>query len=82
MKRVDFTEMSLTEKGLILIKKGRHLTQIKDGDYLLNLYSIEDFFVEVYYSVFTNKVDKIEVMSDLTRIDQYIENKQKKLHLN
>ena len=51
MKRENFAEMSLVEQGMILIGRGKHLTQVKKGNHLLNLYSIEDFFVEVYYSV-------------------------------
>lgn len=84
MKRENFAEMSLVEQGMILIGSGNHLTQVKKGNLLLNLYSIEDFFVEVYYSVLSDKIDKIEIMTDLSRIDQYIDEKQKeeKLHLN
>lgn len=76
MTKKDFRDMSLVEQGLVLIREGKHLTQVKKGNQLLNLYSIEDFFVEVYYSVFSDKIDKIEIMTDLSRIDQYIEDKQ------
>ena len=84
MKRENFAEMSLVEQGMILIGRGKHLTQVKKGNHLLNLYSIEDFFVEVYYSVLSDKIDKIEILTDLSKIDQYIDEKQKeeKLHLN
>ena len=84
MTKKEFEEMSLLEQGMILIGSGKHLTQVKKENYLLNLYSIEDFFVEVYYSLLSDKIDKIETMIDLSKIDQYIDEKQKeeKLHLN
>jgi len=84
MTRKEFEGMSLIEQGMILIGSGKHLTQVKKENHLLNLYSIEDFFVEVYYSILSDKIDKIEIITDLSRIDQYIDEKQKeeKLHLN
>ena len=72
----DFVNLSLVEKGKIILSKGKHLTQIRTQNYLQNLYLFEDFFVEIYYSISTNKIDKIEVMTDLSRIDQYIDGVQ------
>ncbi|HAF29778.1 MAG TPA: hypothetical protein DCG75_12100 [Bacteroidales bacterium] len=82
MTRDDFREMNFAEQGMILISKGKHLTQIKKGNQLLNLYSVEDFFVEVYYSVLSDKILKIEVITDLSRIDQYIEERQQEEKLS
>ena len=69
----DFSMMTLAEKGMIIMNNGKHLTQISKGNYLLNLYLFEDFFVEIFYSISTNKIDKIEIMTDLSRIDEYID---------
>ncbi|PLX20825.1 MAG: hypothetical protein C0597_03835 [Marinilabiliales bacterium] len=84
MTREEFIQMSLAEQGMALINDGKHLTQVQKGNQLMNLYSVHDFFVEVIYSVLSEKIDKIEVISDLSRIDHYIEEnqKQEKLHLN
>ena len=84
MTKEDFKKLSLSEKGMVLISEGKHLTQVKKGNILLNLYSIDDFFVEVYYSALSDKINKIEIVNDLSRIDQYIDDKQKdeKLLLN
>ncbi|MGE0090483.1 MAG: hypothetical protein AB7S50_13510 [Bacteroidales bacterium] len=73
----EFSKMTLAEKGLLVMNNGKHLTQISRGDYLQNLYSLEDFFVEIFYSITTNKIDKIEIMTDLSRIDQYIDDSVK-----
>ena len=69
----DFSKMTLAEKGLLVMNNGKHLTQIRKGDYLQNLYSLEDFFIEIYYSISTDKIHKIEIMTDLSRINQYID---------
>ena len=84
MTKSEFKELTLAEQGLELITSGKHLTQIKKGDQLLNLYSIYDFFVEVYYSIHSDKIDRIDIVYDLSRIDDYIDNNQKeeKPHLN
>jgi hypothetical protein len=76
MMREEFKEMSLAEQGMILISQGKHLTQMKKDNYLINLYSVNDFFVEVYYFIPQNQISKIEIVDDLSRIDQYIDEKR------
>ena len=76
MKKDNFEKLSMAEQGMALISEGKHITQIKKENYLINLYSIDDFFVEVYYSVIDNHIDKIEIMTDLSKIDLYIDEKR------
>ena len=84
MTKEDFNKLSLPEKGMVLISEGKHLTQVKKGNILLNLYSLDNFFVEVYYSILSDKINKIEIVNDLSIIDQYIDDnsKEEKLLLN
>jgi hypothetical protein len=84
MSKNDFENMSIAERGMIIMNKGNHLTQVKQNEHLLNLYTVNDFFVEVYYSLKTNQIDKIDIISDFSRIDLYIDEnlKKKKLHSN
>jgi len=77
MRKQEFEALTTAEQGMALISKGKHLTQLKKDDQLLNLYSFDDFFVEVYYSILSDKIDKIEIVSDLSRIDEYIEESKK-----
>ena len=77
MTSKEFEEMSLIEQGMTLIGRGKHITQIKKRDLLLNLYSVEDFFVEIYYSILSDKIESIEIVTDLSRIDHYIDESQK-----
>jgi hypothetical protein len=84
MSKNDFENMSIAERGMIIMNKGNRLTQVKQNEHLLNLYTVNDFFVEVYYSLKTNQIDKIDIISDFSRIDLYIDEniKKKKLHSN
>jgi len=78
MTKEEFNKMSLAEQGMVIITEGKHLTQIKKGDNLNNLYTIDDFFIEIIYSISTNEITTIEVLTDMSKIDQYIEGNQKK----
>jgi len=84
MKKEDFKALALAEQGMVIINRAKHLAQVKQGNQLLNLYSLDDFFVEVYYSIESDKIDKIEIIHDLSRIDHYIDEqqKEKKPHIN
>lgn len=78
MNKDEFDKMTLAEKGMVIMNSAKHLTQVKQESYLLNLYSLNDFFVEVYYSTVKNKIDKIDIINDLSRIDLYIDENLKK----
>jgi hypothetical protein len=75
----EFNNLSLAEKGLAIVTDGKHLTQLKKEDLLFNLYTLNDFFIEIVYSIPTNEITSIEALTDLGKIDQYIDgNNQKK----
>jgi len=78
MTKEEFNNMSLAEQGVAIINEGKHLTQIKKGDNLNNLYTINDFFIEIIYSIPTNEIISIEVLTDMSKIDQYIDGNQTK----
>ena len=84
MNKDDFGEMTLADQGMTLLNEGKHITVLKRESQLLNLYSIEDFFVEVYYSLFSKNIDKIEIVTDYSNMDKYIYENQKEedLRLN
>ena len=43
------------------------------SNHRINLYSLNDFFVEVWYSSAKNKIEKIEVLEDEKTLDLYID---------
>lgn len=76
MTEKEFNNMPPAEQGMAIITEGKHLTQIKKADHLYNLYTIHDFFIEIIYSFPTNEITKIEALTDLSKIDQYIDGNQ------
>jgi len=46
VSKEKFKEMSLVKRGMIVMKSSKHLTQVKQNMHLLNLYSINDFFLK------------------------------------
>ena len=80
MKNINkekFEKMNLDSKGMILLNSGKHLYQISKGNCLQNLYLLNDFFVEVSYTIRTHRINRIEVVTDLSRIDLYIDARKK-----
>jgi len=84
MKKDEFSGLTVADQGMILLNEGRHITVLKRGGQLLNLYSVDNFFVEVYYSLFSENIDKIEIVTDYSKIDKYIDGNQKEdpIYLN
>lgn len=80
--KCKFEEMSIVDQGMALLTEGKHITQFIQTDILFNLYSLNDFFVEVHYSLKTNQIDKIEVVTDPSRIDLFIEETRKEERAN
>lgn len=83
MDKKTFENLSLLEKGITLLDVGKHIAQVKKQNHILNLYSLNDFFVEVYFSIKNSKIDKIEIVNE-SDLDFYIDNvlKDKNLNLN
>ncbi len=78
MNKEEFGKLSIAEQGLAIITEGKHLKQIRKKDFLFNLYTINDFFIEIVYSISTNEITAIDVLTDLSKIDQYIDDNQDK----
>jgi hypothetical protein len=73
MKKEEFLGLSDGDKAAELISKGRHLGRRKEGKRTLNLYSMGDFFVEIVFNPHNNQIESIEVIEDLSNIDEYLD---------
>jgi hypothetical protein len=58
----DFQGMSLREKISLLYREGNFVTAIRYYGYKVNLYLINDFYVEVFYNHKLDKIDKIDLL--------------------
>lgn len=60
MTRTQFSELTINEKIELVIDDGTEILNRIFLFYVIRLYSIEDFYVEVWYKTSTNKIDRVE----------------------
>jgi len=60
MTRTQFSELSINEKIELVIDDGTEILNRIFLFYVIRLYSIEDFYVEVWYKTSSNKIDRVE----------------------
>jgi len=60
MTRTQFSELSINEKIELVIENGTEILNRIFLFYVIRLYSIDDFYVEVWYKTSTNKIDRVE----------------------
>lgn len=60
MTRTQFSELNINEKIELVIDSGTEILNRIFLFYIIRLYSIEDFYVEVWYKTSTNKIDRVE----------------------
>ena len=77
--------MSLIEKFNLVDLHGKGVLLYEHGEYIstrfyyakkINLYSMPGFLVELFYSPYLNKIEKIEVVSDSKKLTKHLENIQ------
>mgnify|MGYP000223350939 CR=1 FL=1 len=68
-----FKYLSDGEKAAYLISNGRQITSRKQGEFIANLYSVDDFLVEVIYDSETVRIRSIEVIENSDLINLYID---------
>lgn len=68
----EFFAFSLREKIRTLYEKGTFIVAIRYYGYKINLYLLNDYYVEVFYNHKLDKIEKVEMMkSSHTRIKFY-----------
>jgi hypothetical protein len=72
MKKINFNELSMTDKSLLVAEFGCHLEAIEFYDYWIHLYSLHQHFIELHYNVGTRQIDKIRMCNYLD-LDKYLD---------
>ena len=68
----EFFSFSLREKIRTLYEKGTFIVAIRYYGYKINLYLLNDYYVEVFYNHKLDKIEKVELMkSSHSRIKFY-----------
>lgn len=60
MTRTQFSELTLNEKIELVIENGTEILNRIFLFYVIRLYSIDDFYIEVWYKTSSNKIDRVE----------------------
>jgi hypothetical protein len=61
MTEDEFQKLSFHDKGIILFTDGKYLLSISSDSYRIDIHSLLNFYVDVYYSKASNKIKKIEL---------------------
>lgn len=68
----DFQALSLRDKISLLYKEGNFVTAIRYYGHKVNLYLLNDFYVEVFYNHKYDRIDRIGLLErDHTRMKFY-----------
>jgi hypothetical protein len=68
-----FKDYSLSEKFDLINQKGKYLGVREYYNHFINLYLVDDTFIEVWYFQAENKIEKIEIVEDQKILDLYID---------
>ena len=63
MTEAEFQKLSFHDKGIILFTEGKYLLSRFPDSYRIDIHSLYNFYVDVYYSRANNKIQKIELVS-------------------
>lgn len=59
----EFVQFPLIRKAQILFDQGRELMSRLEGEYVVRLFALEEFYVEVWYLPFLNKIVRVEIVA-------------------
>jgi hypothetical protein len=73
MKLYEFLRLSEVEQYDAVWSFGVHVDTHIEGNVAINLYSINDFYCEVYYDMKTNKILYKQTFKQGERLDKYLD---------
>lgn len=73
MTATEFKKMSLQQRYSCLKNDGVHLASREFGGYWVHLFSLDNFYVEVWVLMGLNQIRWIEIQSNQDTIDLYVE---------
>lgn len=69
-----FNDLADNFKASMLWEKGRFLMTRIENPYRINLYSISDFFAEIWYNDEKGTIDEIRAFKSFTLLEPYFNN--------
>ncbi|MBS3806696.1 MAG: hypothetical protein KGY60_04265 [Bacteroidales bacterium] len=69
----QFKKLSEGEKAAKTLNNGKQISRRGIKNYYINLYSLGDFMVEIWYNTARNQIERVEIIDDTSIIDKYID---------
>ena len=66
------------QKASVTLSYGKQISRRRTSNYYINLYSLDDFMVEIWYHSERNKIERIEIIEDTAVLDKYIDEEIKR----
>lgn len=82
LTKKEFQKLSLIQRIQLLKKHGEHIAVRQKSIHLVHLFSIYNFYVEVWILISFNKIQWIEIQENRFIINDYIDNIDIKKHLD
>jgi len=72
MRFSDFKMLNLPWQARIICDQGIFLTSRKEDGYFIELYQVDSFYVEVYYRLKDNEIEKFLSFHDTSMLEPYL----------
>lgn len=69
---LNFNSLSLSERYTYISDYGKYIGVRSYYNYAINLHLVDEIFYEVWYFIPDNKIEKIEQLDDIKKLDLYI----------
>ncbi|MFH1118712.1 MAG: hypothetical protein V1775_02735 [Bacteroidota bacterium] len=73
MKLYEFNSLVEDKKATILLDQGVYLMNRIEGSYIINLHSLFDLYVEVWYDYENNRIVKFRTFKSLKELKPYLD---------
>ena len=74
ISKSQFSKLSLSEKGNIVFIEGKHLAYRSYYNHTVTLFLYNEYYIEVWYQPNDNKIDRIELLTNINMLNIYINN--------
>jgi hypothetical protein len=82
LTKKEFQKLSLNERFQLLKKHGEHIAVRQKSIHLIHLFSIYNFYVEVWILITFYKIQWIEIQENKSILNRYVDNIDIKKHLD
>ena len=73
MTLYEFNRMNLNDQADYTWQAGHHLAHRREGEMMVNLYKLPEFFVEIYVSDQTEWITRLAGFKNAKRLDAYVD---------